>query len=76
MLLAEPDWQFEGVFENFIINERVLALFKMLIGGKNQHSSKTDFINSAAMLLVQYTEELILSERQVGQKDCYFHSNI
>lgn len=76
MLLAEPEWQFNGVFDNFKIDDRILSLFKILIGGKNPHSSKTDFINSAAMLLAQYTEDLILSERQVGHKDYYCYSSI
>lgn len=69
MILAEPEWQFEGQFENFLVNDEVLSLFKLLIGFRNPHSSKIDFINKVALLLVQHTEDVILTERQVGSKD-------
>lgn len=72
MILSEPDWQFEGNFRSFKVNEEVLTLFKTLIGGNNPDFLKTDMINTRALLLVQYIQGVILSERQVSTKIEFF----
>lgn len=72
MILAESEWQFEIVFNNFKIDDGILSLF-ILIGGKNPHPSKIDYINKFALLLVQYIEEIMLSERQVAHKNLFIY---
>lgn len=66
MLLAEPEWQFEGNFKNFKVSDDILSLFNILIGGKNPHPLKKDFVDKSCLLLVQYIEGVMLSERQVS----------
>lgn len=68
MLLAEPEWQFEGNFKNFKVCNEILSLFRILIGGKHPHPLKKEYVDKSSLLLVQYIESVMLSKRQVRQK--------
>lgn len=64
-ILIKPVWSFEGSFKNFEVDDNLLQLFKMLIGGCNPHIAKSNIISKVASVLFQVVEQVILTDRQV-----------
>lgn len=65
-MLARPAWNFEGNFKNYNVDESLLNLIKLLIGGRNPQTSKLEMITKSAVLLFQIIEQMILTDRQVN----------
>ena len=64
-ILARPAWTFEGTFKDYDVDDTVLRLLKLLIGGRKPNATKNDVIRKSAEILYQIVEQMILTDRQV-----------